>query len=412
MDEQQQVKTRKKKGERKDRRIQVTLTVGVKPDGSPDRKSFYGKTRTEANRKRDEYKAKMAIGIIDSKISVSDWVDTCLRLYRTNVNPAYAKGDAVPYNRLKAALGKKQVAEVREADLQALINKLDGTSSSNIKKYYQAFFRVFEKARTNRLIFINPAEGLDLPEGTKGTHRALERWETDCILKNWNQHRCGLWAMLMLLCGLRRGEMMALRWENIDMEKKQLRVREVAVIASNKSKIEERAKSISGLRVLPICGPLWEALNTVPADKRIGLVCVSAKGEQISGSAYDRGWDGFNLAMQRILNGEPVVQQGRRETLETKIAKAEKEGRQYIIFDTLAHDLRHTFATALYDADVPVKAAQYYLGHADVRMTLDLYTHLSQEREKTSRSQIVDFLDGWLDNSVTVEDTKKDHQTP
>ena len=388
------------------------MTIGVKPDGSPERKSFYGKTRTEANRKRDEYKAKMAIGIIDSKISVADWVDTCLRLYRTNVNPAYAKGDAVPYNRLKAALGKKQVAEVREADLQALINKLDGTSSSNIKKYYQAFFRVFEKARTNRLIFINPAEGLDLPEGTKGTHRALERWETDCILKNWNQHRCGLWAMLMLLCGLRRGEMMALRWENIDMEKKQLRVREVAVIASNKSKIEERAKSISGLRVLPICGPLWEALNTVPADKRIGLVCVSAKGEQISGSAYDRGWDGFNLAMQRILNGEPVVQQGRRETLETKIAKAEKEGRQYIIFDTLAHDLRHTFATALYDADVPVKAAQYYLGHADVRMTLDLYTHLSQEREKTSRSQIVDFLDGWLDNSVTVEDTKKDHQTP
>lgn len=412
MDDQQQVKTRKKKGERKDRRIQVTLTIGVKPDGSPERKSFYGKTRTEANRKRDEYKAKMAIGIIDSKISVADWVDTCLRLYRTNVNPAYAKGDAVPYNRLKAALGKKQVAEVREADLQALINMLDGTSSSNIKKYYQAFFRVFEKARTNRLIFINPAEGLDLPEGTKGTHRALERWETDCILKNWNQHRCGLWAMLMLLCGLRRGEMMALRWENIDMEKKQLRVREVAVIASNKSKIEERAKSISGLRILPICGPLWEALNTVPPEKRAGLVCVSAKGEQISGSAFDRGWDGFNLAMQRILNGEPVVQQGRRETLETKIAKAEKEGRQYIIFDTLAHDLRHTFATALYDADVPVKAAQYYLGHADVRMTLDLYTHLSQEREKTSRSQIVDFLDGWLDNSVTVEDTKKDHQTP
>ena len=80
MDEQQQVKTRKKKGERKDRRIQVTLTVGVKPDGSPDRKSFYGKTRTEANRKRDEYKAKMALGIVDSKITVTEWVDVCLRL--------------------------------------------------------------------------------------------------------------------------------------------------------------------------------------------------------------------------------------------------------------------------------------------------------------------------------------------
>lgn len=408
----QDIKRRKKKGERKDNRIQVTLTVGTRPDGTQERKSFYGKTRTEAIRKRDEYKSKMSLGIVDNKVTVSDWVDVCLRLYRTNVNPAYAKGDAVPYNRLKAALGRKLVSEVREADLQALLNTLEGTSSSNIKKHYQAFFRVFEKARTNRLIFVNPADGLDIPDGTKGTHRALERWETDCILKNWQEHRCGLWAMLMLLCGLRRGEMMALRWENIDMENKQLRVREVAVISSNKSTIEERAKSISGLRVIPICGPLWNALNTVPPEQRTGLVCTSASGEQISGSAFNRGWSGFNLAMQRILNGEPVRQAGRRETLESKIAKAEEEGRQYIMFDVLAHDLRHTFATALYDAGVPVKAAQYYLGHADVRMTLDLYTHLSQEREKESRIQIVDFLDGWLDKSAGEDAEEKDHQTP
>lgn len=407
---------RKRKGERSDGRVQVTYTDGVRPDGTPNRISFYGRTRTEANRKRDEYKAKSAIGIVDNKVTVAEWVDVCLKLYRTKVNPAYAKGDAVPYNKLKAAIGRMQVSNVREADLQKLLNQLEGTSVSNIKKHYQAFFRVFERARTNRLIFINPAEGLELPQGTKGTHRALERWETDCILNHWQEHRCGLWAMLMLLCGLRRGEMMALRWENVNMAMRQLKVCEVAVIETNQTKIEERAKSLSGIRTLPICAPLWEALNTVPVEKRTGFVCLSAQGQQISGSAFDRGWNGFNLAMQRILNGEPIVQQGRRTTLKTKMENAEKEGKHYILFNVRAHDLRHTFATALYDADVPVKAAQYYLGHADVRMTLDLYTHLSQEREKSSRSQIVDFLDAWLvssdDADRAVESIKIDHSAP
>ncbi|MEG1844851.1 MAG: tyrosine-type recombinase/integrase, partial [Clostridia bacterium] len=72
---------------------------------------------------------------------------------------------------------------------------------------------------------------------------------------------------------------------------------------------------------------------------------------------------------------------------------------KYIVFSVKAHDLRHTFATALFDAGVPAKAAQYYLGHADIRITLELYTHFSQEREKTTRSQLVGFLDGWLKTS-------------
>lgn len=203
----------------------------------------------------------------------------------------------------------------------------------------------------------------------------------------------------MLLCGLRRGEMMALRWENVDMNNRQITVREVAVIDSNKSIIEERTKTISGLRILPICSQLWDALNTTPQEERTGLVCLTAGGEQITGSAFKRGWAGFNLAMQRILNGEDLQQQGRRETLESRMEDARKAGREYVIFNVRAHDLRHTFATALYDAGVPVKAAQYYLGHADIRMTLDLYTHLSAEREKDSSSKLVTFLDAWLDNS-------------
>ena len=59
-----------------------------------------------------------------------------------------------------------------------------------------------------------------------------------------------------------------------------------------------------------------------------------------------------------------------------------------------AHVLRHTFATLLYDAGVDVKSASYLLGHSDSRVTLEVYTHLSESRAKASAAAMVGVLDG------------------
>lgn len=398
---------RKRKGERPDGLIQVSLQVGFKPDGKPDRKYFYGKTRAEAEQKRDKFKAERAAGLkIDPNITVREWVEVFKATYRTRVNEAYLDGDATPYNRLVGRLGKVRVVDVRESDLQKALNGVRGMSYSTVNKYLQAIKRVFERARKNKLIPENPAADLIMPPYEKGSHRALERWEVELILANWNipATHAGLWVMLMLLCGLRRGEMMALRWENVNLVNRTLEVREVAVIsrkAKRRVKIEERAKTDAGLRVLPICNVLYDVLCAVPENKRTGFVCLSAKGTQLTESAIVRGVGTFCRVMERILNEEPPSQRGRRIDLERK--KAEKKNlkekpRKPFVFTS--HDLRHTYATALYDAGVPVKAAQYFLGHSDIRITLELYTHLSKERESASRVQMVKFLDAWLDNRV------------
>ena len=203
---------------------------------------------------------------------------------------------------------------------------------------------------------------------------------------------------------------MALRWENIDMATRTLSVCEVAVIIKNKTRIESRAKSEAGIRIIPICKPLWDALNQTPLELRHGYVCVSSKGNLNTESSFSRGWDGFCIAMQRILNGEDIKQSGRRVDINKRIADAEAQGKTYILFRVRAHDLRHTFATALFDAGIPAKAAQYYLGHADIRMTLELYTHLSREKEKATNKQLTGFLDGWL--KLSSPDIEKDHETP
>ena len=392
---------RKRKGERPDGLIQVSLQIGYKDDGRPARKYFYGHSRAEAERKRDEYKARLASGFsLDVNMTVSQWIDIFLRTYRSRVNEAYLKSDERPYRRLEAVLGRMRLLDVRESHLQDALNDVSGMSFSTVDKYRQAIQRLFERARKNKLIADNPAADLIMPPFVKGSHRALERCEIELILDNWNTKasHAGLWMMLMLLCGLRRGEMMALTWDAVDLVNRTLEVRRVAVIRKNRVKIEERAKTDAGLRTLPLCKVLCDALLTVPEEKRIGYVCLSAKGLPLTESAYERGAETFCRVLERILNGEPPTQRGRRTDVERKKTEKEKDLplKERKVFSFTAHDLRHTYATALYDAGVPVKAAQYFLGHADIRITLELYTHLSKERESASRLQMVKYLDKWL----------------
>lgn len=398
-------KKRKRRGERDDGRILVTLAVGRAENGKIIRKYFYGRTRKEAEKNRDEYKRKMQMGLSvkADEMTLDQWIGEWYRRYRTKVNPEYEKNYYIPIQRLSDRLGYRLIRSIVEADLYAALDEVSDKSSSTIEKYYSVIRQIFGKAKKNKIIQDDPSEDLEMPDGKSGTHRALERWETDCIMANWIEHRAGLWAMLMLFCGLRRGEMVALQWESIDMENRALKVCSSAVFNGNKVTFKPHTKTDAGMRTIPICAALWEALNTVPVEQRTAYVCLSSKGQSLTQSAFARGWQGFNLAMQRILNDEPPIQQGKTIDLKEKIERCKEEGKEYRLFRVRAHDLRHTFATALYDAGVPVKAAQYYLGHSDVQITMDLYTHLSKEREAAERSKMVNFLDGWLDKSALKE---------
>lgn len=388
---------RKKKGERKDGLIQVTLELGYAPNGKRRRKSFYGHTRTEAIAKRDAYIQHRDSGSkYRQDITVAEWVETFKATYRQNVDDAYLVNDDVPYNRLVARLGDMPMVSVTEADLQAALNAVAGMSYSTCDKYRQAMNRVFDRARKNKIIRDNPAEDLVLPPYTKGTHRALETWEIEHILAHYNEKGlvAGLWVMLMLFCGLRRGEMMALEWSAVDLQARTLNIHQAAVIRSNQAEIKGKTKTQAGMRTIPICEPLYNAITSVPEKQRKGFVCVSAHGKQLSESAVSSGLRTFNRAMERLLNGQTAIQPGRQSDLQDK-----KDWKQ---FSFRAHDLRHTFATFLYDSGVDVKAAQYYLGHSDIRMTLDLYTHLSKERETTARQKAIQHMNQLFDSRFSA----------
>jgi len=121
---------KKRKGERPDGLIQVSLQIGFRDDGKPDRKYFYGHSRAEAERKRDAYKQRIGSSF-SPNITVKEWVSVFLETYRTGVDPAYIQQDNVPYNRLVDAIGRRRMIDIRESDLQTALNAVSGNNNAN-----------------------------------------------------------------------------------------------------------------------------------------------------------------------------------------------------------------------------------------------------------------------------------------
>jgi len=262
---------------------------------------------------------------------------------------------------------------------------MKGYSASTISKQLQVIKGIFAKARKNRLITDDPAEDLTAPTGTKGTHRALTADEVKLILKYWPKVYSGLWVMLMLFAGLRRGEMMALDWESVDMNERTLTVRQTAVIMKNKVIVQPRAKSAAGLRIIPIVQPLFEALSSVAETRRKGFVCLSAHDLPLTETALKNGIKRFINVVNRSEAKQPLNQSGRRTDLKPEPPPE---------FSFRCHDLRHTFCTFLFDSGADVKTAAYLMGHSDVTVTMRIYTHLSEQRKRTSTTAIMDFFKG------------------
>ena len=394
---------RKPRGMRPDKRVQVTYTDGRRPDGTPNRISFYGSTRAEAEAKRDQYKEykKAGLSYEDRRITVNEWVDRWIELYKVDLV------DYGPYiKRLRADLGPFELRGVREGQLVGSLAAYAGKSRSGATKYRMILKQVFHRAFRNHLIIDDPAFDLELPDGvTEGSHRALERWEVDCIMENWRSYPAGRWAMLMLFCGLRRGEMIALDWSAVDLKARTLKV-EAAVSFKGRTRTVKDTKSEAGMRVLPISGPLFDMLSETPEALRKGAVCLSSSGHPITEDTARKNWTVYCSAMTNVLNGFKPIQMGAKKSLEdlsgirvplTEVERR-KAGGAWRVFDCDMHDLRHTYATMLFESGIEAKDAQYYLGHSDLRMTIDLYTHLTEERKKKTLSMLTGYLDKWLND--------------
>lgn len=382
----------RKMTQRKDGRWQKSLVIGRKENGSYQRKTVYGRTQKELNQKVADLTVQLHMGTYmdNDRMTFREIGELWIENYKNATSEGTRKRyEIIMRKHLFPELGMLRIKGLKPLHLQSIINRCaaEGYASRTMAEIKHTASQILDAAVENDLLFRNVFQKVKIPKVPANERRALTPEERDFITSCWREHRMGLPVMIMMYCGLRRGEMRALTWNDIDLAKRELSVSKSVCNANNRPQIKS-PKSRAGVRIVPIPDALMEVLRG--AQKNSIYVCASVSGEIMTESAYRCAWSSY----LHFLN----IRAGGRD--------ASRARPKVVAFPHItAHMLRHTYASLLYDAGVDVKSAQKFLGHASLEMTLGIYTHLSKLKEDRSIEALNEHL---RDLGTKKEETKNE----
>ena len=260
--------------------------------------------------------------------------------------------------------GALPIDAITPAMIQSMLNQMGKQSFARrtVQVRLNALNQIYDKAVVSGLVVVNPCNAVRLPSGLTVTKRELpEECEIDMIKQCYNIP-FGLFAYFMLYSGLRRGELLALKWEDIDFKNKVINVNRAMYWDVNQPIIKE-TKTAAGKRTVPLLKPLEDKLPK-------------------KGKGYI-----FGLPTQTVFR--------------RKWAKYQRDA-----WITLTpHQLRHAFATTCFEAGIDEKDAQQILGHASIQTTKDIYTHIRDQR----RQQTADKLNSYVVNGAVKSSASTDN---
>ena len=277
---------------------------------------------------------------------------------------------------------------MRADDIErVLVSLSDSGLSQRTISLYRSTIRQIMRRAVGRVIPTNPVEQVEL--ATVGRReeqrRALTAEEQKWI---WDTpHRAQPVAIIMMLSGLRRGELAALTWNDVNLKRRTITVNKVIAYDSNGvPSLRHITKTAAGMRTVDIPQRLADYMSGLPRDNL--LVIHSVRGEVMTESAWKKLWGSYMSLLNR--------KYGTRTPADMERLRSGKPGPKRLdmtIPNITMHWLRHTFCTLMYFAGVDVIQACAQMGHADVSTTLRIYTHLDAIHKRKS----VDKLDAYLD---------------
>lgn len=321
--------------------------------------------------------AKRGIQAVNENMTVRQWSEIWLDTYKKHsnlTNKSYAMYEQKLKKFILPAIGRIEMKDIKESHLQRILNSQQGGSRSSVSKLRMVMQQMFHKATRSHIINYDPAEDLELPLVVEGSRRSLTKEERSAILKTAETHYAGLWVKLILYCGLRPGETIALQWKDIDLANKRITVS--MALESGSTDTFKAPKTEAGNRVVPIPEhliPAFESQKGDPFSWVFTQVLAKNKGKHHTESSLHGYWNNF----KRHLDIDMGAKVYRNQIIESKVAK-----------DLTPYVLRHTFCTDLQTAGVPLNIAKELMGHEDITVTANIYTHFSEEDFKSAAEKI------------------------
>lgn len=275
---------------------------------------------------------------------------------------------------IEPALGRVKLKDLNPAQLRWFYrDRLDsGLAPATVHKLHVVLHKALKAAVEDGLIPRNVATGLKLPKITREEVNPLDRGEARQLLESASGEKLEALYVLALATGMRQGELLALKWDDLDLELGTLRVRRT-LTKVGKSFTTGEPKTKKSRRVIRLTTGGIEAL-------RKHLTTQLAEIERM-GSLYKPGGFVFASTTGGIIDPSHLRNRSFKPLL--KVAK---------LRPVRFHDLRHTCATLLLSRNINPKIVSEMLGHASVSITLDIYSHLMPDMQEKAVEALEEML--------------------
>lgn len=346
------------------------ITINYKPY------SVYGKSRAECKIKIGELKEKLNLGVSRSTPALGEWLETWLKDYvAMDRKPStVANYTTIAKIHLIPEMGRVRIDKITQTDVQRLIARKTRSklAPKSVRLIHHVLRCCLNAAVSHKMLAANPAIGVILPRVERGEIATISpvdvfQLQNADLLESEPMFPC---VLLMVYTGLRRGEAMALRWSDIDLERGTLVVqREIVKVAGGT--VYQSPKTKNSNRLVPFGDALKSIL--IQHHQRQEVIIKKTKGYKNQDLVFARE------------TGAPYYPDSFRKILHRILKKAGLE-------NVRVHDLRHTCATLLMLSGVNPKVVQEILGHSNVNVTLGIYSHTMPSMKLSAAASLSNFV--------------------
>lgn len=368
--------------QKRPKKYKVTMTL---PSGK--RKYFYGSTAKEAEEKRRKARYELGLGIdLESNITFGELAEIWYNVYKKprlkSPNSEHAVLNVLN-NHLLPTLSPVPVRKVTTAQIQAVLNQMSGLSASLQNKTLQTMKSIFQMAVDEGLIHRSPVT-MSVRSSGKPTEEKIPLTieQENRLLEAVAGTNAETFVRVALRTGLRRGEILALQWDDIDLDRQLIHVRHNALLqrSGGQTTITDKLKTRTSRRDVPIPSTLSEYLSTLKRSSGAEYLIHMRSGEPMTLSAFRAMWR--IISMRTASAGQPL---GSSPANHPQVVRT-------LDFHVHPHLLRHTYITRLFDGGIDLKTVQYLAGHETPELTLRIYVHYLKSKKQEEAGRKIDEL--------------------
>lgn len=377
--------------QRKDGRYEKKIYLFTDENGIRKFKTIYGTTPQELEELVFETRTALRKGVdvTASNDTFRQWGERWYKIKSPKVSESQQINLRCHLTHIYNFMGNIPIVKIKPYNIDNMITELAKCNPTTGKPMAKKTLRdirntaanVFNMAIDNDVIYKNPAAGRDIPDNAPQTERRdLTEEEQSWIVRT--HHRARVGALIMLFAGLRKGELIPLKWSDIDLDNFSITVNKSVETSGSRYVEKAGAKTEAGARTINITLDLAQELEEAKKTATSIYVCPAVNGNMHTPTTWRVMWQSY-MSVLNFENGKF------KERPKNRLGK---NNAKMVIEPITPHMLRHTYATLLYISGVDVLTAAKLLGHADVKTTLGIYTHLKEKMVDKSVDKLDDYV--------------------